>query len=332
MILIRDDESKCTLAFLVDYDLERNLAEVRTQILEQLSGLVREDFTFTLFGCPIAQLQESNYLLKHCISLTEVDGFKYEICIKGKLQDTEMKCDFLTEQPEIPTINSTEFCSKDKVEISKIVSAAKNDKNEGDDIVSKTTKDCKTVIKRYTDNELLVEDSSLLFEKERKVFWNKKAQEIENDEALRDWGTQALHGVIDVAWTMKKTELLILNVKKYETLNIQNLRENAAVGKSMMENLERVEKAHAAVNHTYKFLCEDVVANRISQEYLEEKLDKKISELKKAQADLVKSCKNFTSKRGEGGSATNENYFPPLKEAEMEELVEDVCIVDYESE
>lgn len=65
MILIRDDESKCTLAFLVDYDLERNLAEVRTQILEQLSGLVREDFTFTLFGCPIAQLQESNYLLKH---------------------------------------------------------------------------------------------------------------------------------------------------------------------------------------------------------------------------------------------------------------------------
>ena len=84
MIVIRDDQTKQTLGFLVKYDLEEDLSQVRKQIQQQLGALVHSDFKFKLFGCSVSCLQESNYLLKQCISKTELKGFKYEIVIKNK--------------------------------------------------------------------------------------------------------------------------------------------------------------------------------------------------------------------------------------------------------
>ena len=344
MLLIRDDESKHKIAFLVEYDLEKNLDVVRTQVREQLSGFVG-DFMFVLFGCPIAKLQESKYPLKHCVTHSGEDGFRFEISIKttttveispGEDIEVQLQRNFVTEQADKETSHAseatpmrrTEFCKENIKEIP----AAKNDmKNKNSDDIFRKTKDSKTRIKRYTNNEF--EKCSSLFEKERKIFWNKKADEVEKDDALRDWGTQALNGVIDVAWTMRKTELLRIHVQKNETLHLQIF--DTAVGKSMMSNLDRVEKAHDAVNQTYKFQCEEVVANKISQKELEQKMDETFTELKKAQADLVKSCEQFylkcTKDSQLGGDAKREGELTTLNDAEMEELVNDVCMVDHEN-
>lgn len=342
MLLIREDESKRKIAFLVEYDLEKNLDEVRTQVREELNGFV-VDFMFVVFGCPITKLQESKYPLKHCVTHSGEDGFRFEISIKTTKtaeislgEDIEVQCKFASEQAEQETshvseaasVCQTEFCKENMKEIP----AAKNDiKDKNSDDILKKTKDSKSRIKRYTNNEF--ENCSSLFEKERRIFWNKKADEVEKDDALRDWGTQALNGVIDVAWTMKKTELLRIHVQKNEALHLQ-IFENTTVGKSMMSNLDRVEKTHDAVNRTYKFLCEEVVANKISQKELEQKMDEKFTELKKAQADLVKSCEQFylkCTRDGElGGDAKSEGEIKTLNEAELEELVNDVSMVDYE--
>ena len=68
-------------------------------------------------------------------------------------------------------------------------------------------------------------------------------------------------------------------------------------------------------------------------------MDEKFTELKKARADLVKSCEQFylkCTKDGKlhreslHGDAKGESGHTTLSDAEMQELVSDVCMVDHE--
>ena len=193
-------------------------------------------------------------------------------------------------------------------------------------------------IRRYSAKELEECYPDELFEREIKRFWNQKAEEVENNKALHHWGVQALNGVMDVAWTLKKSELLKLHAQKCNTVYTEIMKQNSALSKSMMENLDQVERAHAAVNITYNDLCRQMDDGKITQADLDQGLDEKFSVLKKAQANLVKSYQAFISKctrrSGEGAcSYKNEmETMDDLKPDEMNVLVEDVCRDGYSSE
>jgi hypothetical protein len=82
MIVIRNNQRKQPLGSLINYELEKDLTHVRKQIQQQLGALTNRDFKFKFLGCSISCLQESNYLLRQCISKTELTGFDHEIFIK----------------------------------------------------------------------------------------------------------------------------------------------------------------------------------------------------------------------------------------------------------
>ena len=44
----------------------------------------------------------------------------------------------------------------------------------------------------------------------RRKFWNEKAEELCQDRTLKKWKATAIHGVIDTAWVLKKTVVLVV--------------------------------------------------------------------------------------------------------------------------
>ena len=70
---------------------------------------------------------------------------------------------------------------------------------------------------------------------------------------------------------------------------------------------------------------------------MEDDFNKVYQTLKKAQADLVKSCQHFDNKitnvsqhQKDGNEKSAE--FPVLEESDMEELINDVCMSDFEAD
>ena len=47
-------------------------------------------------------------------------------------------------------------------------------------------------------------------EKIRRKFWNERAEELCQDRTLKKWKATAIHGVIDTAWVLKKTVVLVV--------------------------------------------------------------------------------------------------------------------------
>ena len=336
MIVIRDDQTKQTLGFLFNYELEKDLTHVRKQIQQQLGALVHRDFKFKVLGCSISCLQESNYLLKQCISKTELKGFDYEIFIKNKSVGKA------SENVQVLRSNSpVSIGQKPDIETDGVLGCKSKSSPQFENKTLKLqteTESSSPLIRRYSAKELEECYPDELFERERKRFWNQKAEEVENDNALRHWGVQALNGVVDVAWTLKKTELLQLHVQKCETVYTEIIKENSALSRSMMENLDQVERAHAAVNSKYNDLCRQMDDGKITQADLDKGLDEKFSVLKKAQANLVKSYQAFilkcTRRSGEGACSYKHEIdaIDDLKPDEMNVLVEDVCMDGYISE
>ena len=120
-------------------------------------------------------------------------------------------------------------------------------------------------------------------------------------------------------------------VQKCETMFTEIVKENSALSRSMNENLEQVEKAHAAIYNKYNDLCRQMNDGKITRA----DLDEKFTVLKKTQANLVKSYQAFISKctwrYGESG-CSHIDEIDDLKYEEMNVLVEDVHVDGYTSE
>ena len=63
-------------------------------------------------------------------------------------------------------------------------------------------------------------------ERIRRQFWNFKGEELCSDKKLKKWKATALHGVIDTAWTLKKTALLVLEANKLKDIETQDMDTN----------------------------------------------------------------------------------------------------------
>ena len=65
-------------------------------------------------------------------------------------------------------------------------------------------------LKLFDKNE--IEDPKIAtIEKERRIFWNSLVNSICSQKQFKGWSLQALNGLIDTEWTLRKTELLQLD-------------------------------------------------------------------------------------------------------------------------
>lgn len=134
-------------------------------------------------------------------------------------------------------------------------------------------------------------------EKVRRKFWNSNAKEVCQDQTTRKWSKTALHGVIDMSWTLKKTALSVMEANKIlsETKDVTKTKQEEG---TLSENVERTLCRHRDVLKLNSKLAalEDPDNNTRDKKRKVEKFQKSIraavGKLKKAQESLRKAIEN----------------------------------------
>jgi hypothetical protein len=308
------DEDGNNICYYLNYDPDDSLAALRSHILSKK----QVSFVFVLLGVPLKTKQEVKTSIKRCAS-TQSDG-TVTITVR-RTSPIKPKTPNVADQG----IKTVEL--GDNETTSDIRNEGLLDKNIAKQTSTATTKKC---LKIFTDTEL--SDAVGVLEKERLQFWNTMAVEIENSSQYKDWGIQEKHGIIDTSWTMKKSDLLKLTVKKCladrpETSNSHDKE------RSLMKNLDKVDLAHFTVNSNYEKLCKGLDSG-VSMSRLEEEFDNVYTELKKAQADLTKAiAAHYVKEKNDSEEVkdpTRSDVAPPLSKEEIQEIAEEVT-TGYES-
>ena len=334
-LYLRNYKTEETVGTLTDITLQTTLAEIR----EKIDGakLFHSSYCFVVFATPINRKQESKYLVAQCVSkcdqtqtffcdlqIAETTGLH----IKGStVSETECDTRFSTE-------NVSE-CNREQDLKSANASVSKG-------IKTKDRISCASGGQIYSDNE--IENATGLLEKERMIFANKKAREISRDPFFESWGFQERCGVIEVHWTLMKTELLKSNVQEVES-NSTNMNDRGPNLKSVLKNFEKLNKAQFLADQAYKRFCEEISHHdgEARRDELENQFDVFFSGLKSAQCDVVSSIEQYNTATNQqttmdldaesanyyGGQhdiATGENLadFPPLENEQMELIVASV--------
>ncbi|KXJ18933.1 hypothetical protein AC249_AIPGENE25670 [Exaiptasia diaphana] len=150
-------------------------------------------------------------------------------------------------------------------------------------------------LKMYSDKEIRQASSEM--ERRYREFWNEKGNQLCREPATKHKSKSALHGIIDVSWTLRKTTLLesMVNI----TVNEENavMEEKPGKGKqkknTLGKNLDRMKSAHAEVVSLDEELIQlkkDKNSNR-AQATTKTLLDGAYTNLKRAQEALSKSIK-----------------------------------------
>jgi hypothetical protein len=205
-----------------DIDLETALVDARPIIDAELNT---SDYQFMVCGTALTKKQERKYKFGKCLSQT------------GK--DFELELDICENEPadDMPVDESPRNADKEEeAEESKESDAKKN------------------MPKMFSKEE--IENETKYLERERKMFHNMKIDAIRNDSSFKDWNHTEVIGVIDVDWTLKKTTLLKNSVKEI-ICSDDEAKENPSE-RTLMKNLEELEKAEFMVNHHYEQLCQDL--------------------------------------------------------------------------
>ena len=75
------------------------------------------------------------------------------------------------------------------------------------------------------------------------VFFNNKAEEITADSFFEGWTFHEICGVVDVHWTLRKTELLKSYVQELDSSISEEINSNGRTLKSVLNNSEKLEQA-----------------------------------------------------------------------------------------
>lgn len=158
-------------------------------------------------------------------------------------------------------------------------------------------------LKVYSNAEI---NASKGLEHIRRQFWNFKGEQLCSDQKLKKWKASALHGVIDTAWTLKKTPLLVLeeNKLKDSAQDLDNSKKRQKAG-TLDENITRTLTKHktllnvnaelTALNDAQNTTC----GKKGKIEKLENAARAAIGELKTAQESLRKAIENRKPKVAE---------------------------------
>lgn len=164
-------------------------------------------------------------------------------------------------------------------------------------------------IKIYSEQEI---NSQKDTERQRRTFWNEKAEQLAKSPKTSNCSKTTIVGIIDVAWTLRKTTLIEAEARKLiqsekELFDKEDLASGKKLGKQKQEtlpsNLDRMAAAHSAVEAIdadmegcqKKFKKGKSIQQRKNDtaEYKRQKalMDGAYTELKRAQEATIKSIK-----------------------------------------
>ena len=199
-------------------------------------------------------------------------------------------------------------------------------------------------IKYFTDEELdKVEASEKLY----REFWNRTVVKLTRDKRFSSWTRSQIKGIIDTDWTLKRVQLMKLEIKSLNSTieALKSVHGEAAYSfsdlKNTYKNEERMVAAADAVktsNTKINNLMEEVnkcnVAPKKTEmrkqiKKLQDQMKHDYSELKKAQDALKKNLKSEQCKLDSIERQIKESYSattitPMLSSVEEQELVEDI--------
>lgn len=192
-------------------------------------------------------------------------------------------------------------------------------------------------------------------EKIRRKFWNEKAEELCQDRTLKKWKATAIHGVIDTAWMLKKTVVLVVEAnntqdreareeatehstmkkQKKETVDA-NVQRTLCSHRELLRVNERLRRLNDASNITSqkkKKIAEEEVAAKtalgelkLAQESLRKALQNKRKSLaaptlpfEEMPLDVVEDCKEPTAEDIDGMLEAVFNRTRPSTEEDDEE-------------
>ena len=164
-------------------------------------------------------------------------------------------------------------------------------------------------LKIYSEEEINTAPSKM--ERTRRHFWNEKAEQLATRQATAGQSKSTLIGIIDVAWTLRKTALIDVEareLKDKESVIVRTYDEPPKSKKgtqkkqTIPKNLDRMAAAHAAVERLDKEMEEYRELQKRASSKEKEELKKKFgkskqlldgayTELKRAQDAALKSIR-----------------------------------------
>ncbi len=141
-----------------------------------------------------------------------------------------------------------------------------------------------------------IEETTETLEKERKIFSNSKLHQIIEEGSLHDWGIQAIQGVIDVDWVLRKNDLLKNCVKELiNTTRSTHLEKDTTPQEevNLLKNLDELEKAKFSVDAEYARISTKLVSENKNRKELEKSFDETFTKLKVTQSNLIKSIDHY---------------------------------------
>ena len=160
-------------------------------------------------------------------------------------------------------------------------------------------------LKIFTEKDITKSKCDL--EKKRKIFWNEKAEQLCTNVKTANLSKITLTGIIDVAWTLRKTSIIEEEARRIANEEIIFTRgeskDRIQKKETIPRNLDRLESAHAVVSdmnekmERFRDLSKNAKSKKEINEYNKEYsrlkilMDGAYSELKKAQDATAKAIK-----------------------------------------
>lgn len=304
------------LMTLNEVDDTTSLLNVRTRASSVLKSLPI-NYLFTWRDTPVSQKQENIFKVHRCANLISDHPGLFDLVISvEETRERNDSCDQLT--------------SKYKTD---------QDSSAGKVATTKHSGKIKQGLDIFTLEEIERHDISKL-EKERRMFWNNLACEISSHPVYKHWNLQAVVGLIDTEWTMRKSELLKLEANHLlKKINEKDLKDSfkhktGEKEKKLLQILDRLSRLEHRRKTTYK-LIEDLhtqlkrstTDRHLTEEKIEDQeseLDTVFTELKCCLAGLEKfimySKKDIYNPDGVNDSASSTMEKPKAPTLTHEEL------------
>ena len=202
-------------------------------------------------------------------------------------------------------------------------------------------------LKLFDKNE--IEDPKITtIEKERRIFWNSLVNSICSQKQFKGWSLQALNGLIDTEWTLRKTELLQLDadqaIDKINSTQNANSHKTDVRETKIQQILDRLllldfqrKKVYKKIEDLHEQLKHSATDHTKVQDQIaleEDNLDKVFTELKSCQSSLQQSIANssktieYSAEVADSATLAKESPAILISDDELEDIRQSV-VDDY---